>query len=647
MGKKIICTMFVVMLLCVVASDKVYAIKGCDVSSLTTQENFGVVYNECGVETDMLEILYNHGITLARIRLFVNPDTTATGTAMNLAYVTTLSERCKAAGMKVMLAFHYSDTWADPSAQTKPSAWSSLTQAQLVTQIYDYTYSVCYLLQPDYVQIGNETTCGMLWPNGEVCSNGNWSNLRALINSAYNAVKAANSSAITVIHVSETSVANLKWFFDNLTAGSVSFDAIGISYYPEYHGSISVLSALNTQAASYGKSVMICEIGDYYYGTGYSETTQATFVTNVLAVNSNAIYWEPGWVWDSSVGYRALFKPIDDNWQDMEMTAGLVAFGGSSCSSSNVAPTVSITSPTSGATYTAPASITISASASDSDGSIASVAFYQGTTLLSTDTSSPYSYTWSSVAAGTYSLTAVATDDDGATTTSSAVSVTVNASGSVPTYQAVGAAVGGTGAISPAWPTHQSGDVALLVVETANQAVTLSTAAGFTAVTNSPQGTGTAGGSSATRLTVFWKRATSSAEATPTIADSGDHQIAKIITFRGVTSSGDPWDITAGSVASSAGTSVSIPTVTTTVANTLVVTIVANATDTSSARTSGWTNSNLTSLTERMDNNTTNGNGGGFGVATGVKAAAGATGATTATLATSSVQGKMTIALKP
>ena len=170
----------------------------------------------------------------------------------------------------------------------------------------------------------------------------------------------------------------------------------------------------------------------------------------------------------------------------------------------NVPPTVSITSPANGATFTEPASVTINATAADSDGTVSKVDFYQGATLLGTDTTSPYSYAWTSVAAGSYSLTAKATDNGGAVTTSSAVNITVNpAGGSAPTYQAVGSAVSGTGAITPVWPTHQSGDVALLVVETANQAVTLSTPAGFVEVTNSPQGTGTAGGTAATRLAVY------------------------------------------------------------------------------------------------------------------------------------------------
>ncbi|UOQ53941.1 Ig-like domain-containing protein [Hymenobacter cellulosivorans] len=95
----------------------------------------------------------------------------------------------------------------------------------------------------------------------------------------------------------------------------------------------------------------------------------------------------------------------------------------------NAVPTVSLTSPTSGATFAAPASITISANAADSDGAISKVEFYNGTTLLNTDTTSPYSYTWTGVAAGTYSITAKATDNANATTTSSAVSVTVNGAG--------------------------------------------------------------------------------------------------------------------------------------------------------------------------------------------------------------------------
>src|SRR5206468_4141125 len=219
-----------------------------------------------------------------------------------------------------------------------------------------------------------------------------------------------------------------------------------------------------------------------------------------------------------------------------------------------------------------------------------------------------------------------------------------------PTFQAAGTALNGTGAITVAWPAHQTDDIGLLIVETAKQAVTLGTnAANWTEVTNSPQGTGTAGNALSPQLTVFWSRATSSSMGSVGVNDSGDHQIAQIITFRGVATSGNPWDVTAGDVNASTTSAVSIPGATTTVPNTLVVAIVANAADTNTAQTSSWANASLSSLTDQTaaDVNTNSGVGGGFGVATGVKATAGAYGATTATLATVSPQGRMSIALRP
>jgi hypothetical protein len=111
---------------------------------------------------------------------------------------------------------------------------------------------------------------------------------------------------------------------------------------------------------------------------------------------------------------------------------------------SNVAPTVSITAPANGATYTAPANVTITANAADSDGSISKVEFYNGTTLIGTATASPYTVTWSNVAAGTYSLTAKAYDNANATTTSSAVSITVNGTNKAPTVSITSPANGAT-----------------------------------------------------------------------------------------------------------------------------------------------------------------------------------------------------------
>jgi hypothetical protein len=234
-------------------------------------------------------------------------------------------------------------------------------------------------------------------------------------------------------------------------------------------------------------------------------------------------------------------------------------------------------------------------------------------------------------------------------TASSPASATTPAS--TPTFVAAGAVKSGTGAISPALPSGiAANDILLLFVETANQAVSISNQNGgtWTAVTGSPQGTGTAGGTSATRLTVFWSRYNGT-QGAPTVSDSGNHQAARMVAIRGAVSSGNPWDVTAGGVDATSDTSASIPGATTTVANTLVVVATAGSLPDASgtAQFSAWTNANLTSLTERTDNSVSSGNGGSLGIATGIKATAGAYGNTAATHANSAVKGMISIAIKP
>src|SRR2546428_85742 len=224
------------------------------------------------------------------------------------------------------------------------------------------------------------------------------------------------------------------------------------------------------------------------------------------------------------------------------------------------------------------------------------------------------------------------------------------ASAAPPTYQAAGTIQASTSTtLSVPWPAHAIGDIGLLIIETQNQAVTLGTnAANWNPVTNSWQGTGTTN-NTGTRLTVFWSRATSTSMGNVGLTGTGmDHQIAQIITFRGVVATGNPWDVTAGDVTASTTTAVSIPGATTTVQDTLVVAIVSNGSDLSAAQIPGsFTNSDLSSVTKRQDNNTTQSGGGGFTVATGSKALAGAYGPTSATPRFSSPPGPMSIPLRP
>jgi len=251
---------------------------------------------------------------------------------------------------------------------------------------------------------------------------------------------------------------------------------------------------------------------------------------------------------------------------------------------------------------------------------------------------------------GTYTVALTVTNVTGNSTMTKTNYITVQAA-SMPTFVAAGAIASGTGAITPALPSGiAANDILLLFLETANQAISIANQNGGTwaAVAGSPQGTGTAGGSSATELTVFWSRYNGT-QGAPTTSDSGNHQQGRILAFRGCATSGNPWDVTAGGTDSGVTTSGSIPGATTTVGNCRVVAAIATSLPDASgtANFSAWANANLTSVTERTDNTVTAGNGGGLGTATGGKAGAGAYGSTTVTLATASTKAMMSIALKP
>lgn len=220
----------------------------------------------------------------------------------------------------------------------------------------------------------------------------------------------------------------------------------------------------------------------------------------------------------------------------------------------------------------------------------------------------------------------------------------------LPTFQAAGTLTGSTAAISPAWPTHAVDDIALLFVETANQIPTaLTTANGFALVGTLSYGGGVAGsGADASALDVYWCRATSTSMAAPTVTDAGQHTIGQILTFRGCITTGNPWDVTAGDASGSASTSVTIPGVTTTVADCLVVLACSWADDSASGSLASVTNGSLANITSLVNAGNISGNGGGFAVLTGEKATAGAVSSSTGTLSlAASYQGRACIALRP
>lgn len=225
------------------------------------------------------------------------------------------------------------------------------------------------------------------------------------------------------------------------------------------------------------------------------------------------------------------------------------------------------------------------------------------------------------------------------------VPVLTTATPPAPNFQAAGAEQGGTANITVPWPTHQAGDIGLLLIEsTGGQAAALGTAAGFVEVPGSPVAALT--GTSGTRLTAYWCRATSSSMASPVVTDPGDHAYGVILTFRGCIAAGNPWDDTATNTKETASTSASASGLTTVGPDRYIVNIIARDNDSASAAFSAWANATLVSVTELWDSGTAQGNGGGIGVAGGVKSAAGGVDQTTAAV-TSSVNASLTLALKP
>lgn len=215
----------------------------------------------------------------------------------------------------------------------------------------------------------------------------------------------------------------------------------------------------------------------------------------------------------------------------------------------------------------------------------------------------------------------------------------------MPTWQAVGTAQNSLSALSVPWPAHAANDIGVLVVES-NPAGAISTPSGWAHITGSPLAV--SAGEDDHTLTVFWKRAASDAEADAAVNDVG-HQGALIFTIRGCITTGDPWDVVSSDTDTdpTADEAIDIPGATTTVADCLVALIASSGVDTGTQAASGWANADLANVTERTEHHFTTGDGGGFSIATGEKAAIGAYGTTTATFVDGTDQCRMSIAFKP
>ena len=230
-------------------------IVGADISFVQEEEDKGTVFADGGQQKDILEILTDHGFNYARLRLFHTPGNpngyqyefvTRAEPYCDRAHTIEMAQRVKAAGMGLLLDFHYSDTWADPDDQHKPADWENLDFSQLVTAVYDYTRDTLLAFQaanalPDMVQVGNEITPGMLHPDGHTYEPDNWDQLAELLTAGLSAVKEVDSQIQTMLHIdrggdNETS----RWWLGEALERGVQFDILGQSAYSAFHGSPSV-----------------------------------------------------------------------------------------------------------------------------------------------------------------------------------------------------------------------------------------------------------------------------------------------------------------------------------------------------------------------------------------------------------------------
>jgi len=286
---------------------------GADISSVTEQEAKGLAFRDArGRPADLYDLVRGYGIDSVRLRVWVDPKDGWSAREDVLAK----ARRARAHGMRIMIDFHYSDNWADPGKQFKPAAWKDYTVAQLADAVRDHTRDTLQYLKADgidvaWVQVGNEITNGLLWPEGKTSD---FANIARFTNAGYDAVKAVYPNAEVVIHIDNGwDTAKARWWFDEFGRNGGKVDVIGLSYYPFFtpskkwqSESPKVSATMKDLIARTGKPVMIVEIGHEYDKPDEARAMMTDMIARVKSLGPmgrGVIYWEPGTIPTWS-GYR-------------------------------------------------------------------------------------------------------------------------------------------------------------------------------------------------------------------------------------------------------------------------------------------------------------------------------------------------------
>lgn len=318
---------------------------GADISMLTAYETISeaghqVTYKDIdGTQSDVLSLLRKYGMNSMRVRLFVNP-TMQKAVIQDIDYVKKLGKRIKDAGLSFVLDFHYSDTWADPAAQSVPAEWGNLSVDEYTEKLYSYTKAVLeYLVSvgvvPDMIQTGNEISYGLMYSSSsglfvDYLSDKNWDKFAAMLKSAGKACREVCPNAKIILHIERVpQPLNCAKFANYMKQYEVDYDIFGLSYYPMYHGNLAYLeTALNKIEEATDKTIMIMETG---YNTAYyptdakydcqsiwpaTESGQSLFIEQLVAkLNTHErvkglYYWFPEENESASLGWTDLL----DGW---------------------------------------------------------------------------------------------------------------------------------------------------------------------------------------------------------------------------------------------------------------------------------------------------------------------------------------------
>ena len=286
-------------------------VRAADLSFVPEIEAAGISFKNNNSTQDPLLTLKNAGVNYIRIRLWHSPSDGHSG----MVEVKQLATRARNLGLKIWLTVHYSDTWADPANQTKPAAWQNLSFSDLKSAVSTYTSQVMFEINPEIIQIGNETNDGFLWPEGKLSTNE--AQYLELANTAIISVRNANNSTKIMLQYAGIS-SSADWYFNKVK--NLNYDYIGISYYPVYHGTslADVKTKLTALSQNFNKKILIAETS-YPFTLGYNDWTN-----NVVGQNNQLIAGYDA----SPAGQKSYILAIKSLVKSVPNGAGFCYWGG-------------------------------------------------------------------------------------------------------------------------------------------------------------------------------------------------------------------------------------------------------------------------------------------------------------------------------